>query len=299
MLKRLLNSLLSDSDMTENHVSSLFDRAKLKMLFEYFPIGYKPHYTPEFQRSIVFRTIILGYRVNDHYLYSRDTVLMDEEEQPSGFRIAPERVLALSKLKKFQIVLPDTSEMEKKLDYFTRAELGRTGQFGQGNTITLIGESAERGVPTVDTLVDRRQVLSDGPYANSSTILLTPDFTTLAITDKRRKQRVDAGIPARLYFDDEAPLAECILGDFSELSLRVNIAAPGQIMPPVTVIDTVIVDFDFGDITSTYRVRGKVFRRTDEFCVVKLEQIFRDDAFERIRMMDVMEIKTSLLNRKA
>lgn len=296
MLKRLFSSLLNEDDKTAEPMGSSFDRAQLQMLVSHFPIGYKPRYYPEFQRNIVFQTILIGYRVNDHYLYARDALLKDGQGQLTGFRISPDQVLPLPKLKKFQILLPDTSEMERKLDYGTRAELGRAGQFTQGNTITLVGQSAASGVPTVDNLVDRRQILIEGPYAKCSTILLTPDFATLAITDERRKQRIDGGIPARLYFHDDAPCVECILGDFSEQSLRVNVATPGQIMPPLTPASSAIVDFDFGDIGSTYRVRGKVFRRTDKFCVVNLHQILRDGEFERIRMMDVMEIKTGLLN---
>lgn len=296
MLKRLFGSLLNEDDTTEEAVGQSIDRARLQMLVSHFPIGYKPRYYPEFQRNIIFQTILIGYRVNDHYLYARDALLKDEEGQLIGFRISPDQVLPLPKLRKFQILLPDTSEMERKLDYGTRAELGRSGQFTQGNTITLVGQSAASGVPTVDNLVDRRQILISGPYAKCSTILLTPDFTTLAITDERRKQRIDGGIPARLYFRDDAPCVECILNDFSEQSLRVNIATPGQVMPPLTAADSVIVDFDFGDIGSAYRVRGKVFRRTEKFCVVNLHQILRDGEFERMRMMDVMEIKTGLLN---
>lgn len=296
LLKRLLNSLMSESDAPEASGDSHFDPAKFQMLFQFFPIGAKSRYYPEFQQRYVLRTIILGYRVNNHYLYTRDALLKSEDGQPVGFRIGPDKVLLLPSVRKFQILLPDTSEQERLLDYLSRAELGRNGQFEPGNTITLVGASMGQGVPTVDNTVDRRQTLNKGPYAKNQTILLTPDFATLAITDKRQKQRVNAGIPALLHFSNKAVPFECILGDFSELSLRVCITGPGQVMPPVVPGKAVTVDFDFGDIASTFSLRGKVFRRSEEFCVVKLEQIFRDGEFERIRMIDIMEIKTGILN---
>jgi hypothetical protein len=43
-------------------------------------------------------------------------------------------------------------------------------------------------------------------------------------------------------------------------------------------------------------LRGNVFRRTDQFCVLDIEQVYKFGDFEKIQAMDVMEITTTLLN---
>lgn len=297
MFKSFWNSLFGEPG---GQVSApRFDRNKVQMLIDHFPIGKKPRYFPEYRREIVFHTIVLAYRVNDQYLYSREMFLKDEDGQLSAFLMPDNKILPFDKLVKLQMLMPDTTEMEKKLDYMTRAEIGRTGQFGIGNSITLVAESIGRGIPTVDTRVERRQTMPDGPYANTSTILLTPDMATVELADKRKKSRVQAQalIYASLFLEEGEPPFGCILGDISDASIRLSVIQPGHVMPPMADKQPVTVEFNFGDVASTYRIGGQVFRREDDFCVINLDRIYRDGEFEKIKAMDVLEIKSDMMNR--
>lgn len=276
-----------------------FTPERMTLLTTYFPIGKKLRYYPEYQREIDFQTLILAYRVNDQFVYSRDAVGLDDNGVPTGFRTIDKTLVSVSKLVKFQLLLPDTSEMEKRLDYFTRAEIGSGGQFRQGNAITLIGETVGRGVPTVDTKVDRRQTLRTGPFADSPTILVSPDFETLMLADQRQRQRVETSVPASLYLAADGDPVPCILGDFSDLSLRINALGAELPMPELEAERHVVIEFAVGATAMPYRLRGKVFRRTDEFCVIELEHLYRNGSFGKIQGMDIMEIKSDLLNRPA
>ena len=276
-----------------------FDRGKLRQLATYFPIGRKLLYYPEYHQKAVLHTLVIGYRVNERLIYANDEVLLDDQGHPTGFRLGDGELLPVDKLASFEILVPDTSEMERKLDYVTRASLGPAGQFRKGNSITLVAENVERCLPSIDTTVERRQVMDEGPYAGSATILLAPDFTTLKVVDKRRHQRVAAALWADLYFAKDTPPFRCVLRDFSENSLRLSVSDDGQRLPALKPDGPVIVEFDFGSIETTYRIRGKTLRGEDDFCVVRVEQLYRDGDFERIRMMDAIEIKTRLLNSRA
>jgi len=298
MFKTLWNRLGSPKP-NETGKALAFNRDKLKMLTEYFPIGRKLRYYPEYQREIVFDTIIIAYRVNNEFVYARDAVLLDGEGLPTGFRIEGKKLLPLEQLERFQLLVPDTTDMEMTLDYFTRAELGRAGQFRPGNAITLFVASDERELPTVDTTVDRRQIMKAGPFADSSTILLTPDFDSLGLADKRRKQRVETAIRADLYLTPDAQALPCVLEDFSERSLRLRVSDASQAMPPMGPKDKVVVEFNLGEPATTCRFRGKVFRRADDFCVIEIEHLYKSGEFEKIRMMDIVEIKTELLNLRS
>lgn len=272
------------------------DGEMMKMLGEHFPIGKKVRYYPEFQRDIVFHTIIIAWRVNDHYVYSREAIQKDADGTPVAFLVGEKKArLPLDKVRRLQLMVPDTTDMERSLDYARRATLGRNGQFVRGNTITLIADTCRNGIPSVDTLVDSRLRMKDGPYSDNQMILLRPDLDTLQIADQRQKARVQSRIPVSLYLKEDAPPVGCILGDFSDVSLRLK-AAPGQAMPPLKVNDKVVVVIDLGDAASTYRVKGSVFRAAADACVIKLKQLYKDGDFSPIKTMDVLEIKTGLLN---
>lgn len=278
-----------DADVT-------LDGDMMKMLGEHFPIGKKVRYYPEFQRDIVFHTIIIAWRVNEHYVYSREAIQRDGDGMPVAFLVGEKKTrLPLDKVRRLQLMVPDTTDMERSLDYARRATLGRNGQFVRGNTITLIADTCRNGIPSVDTLVDSRLRMKDGPYSDNQMILLRPDLDTLQIADQRLKARVQSRIPVSLYLKEDAPPVGCTLGDFSDVSLRLK-AAPGQAMPALKISDKVVVVINLGDAASTYRVKGTVFRATADACVIKLKQLYKDGDFSPIKTMDVLEIKTGLLN---
>ncbi|MBI4987349.1 MAG: hypothetical protein HZC23_00890 [Rhodocyclales bacterium] len=280
----------------EEAADMVLDGDRMKMLGEHFPIGKKVRYFPEYQRDIVFHTIIIAWRVNDHYIYSREAIRRDEDGLPESFLVGERKTrLALDKVRRLQLMVPDTTDMERTLDYIRRANLGRNGQFVRGNAITLIADTCRNGIPSVDTQVDSRLRMKDGPYTDNQMILLRPDLDTLKIADQRQKARVQSRVPVNLYLKEDAPPVGCILGDFSDVSLRLK-AAPGQAMPPLKVNDKVVVVINLGDAASTYRIKGSVFRAAADACVIKLKQLYKDGDFSAIKTMDVLEIKTGLLN---
>jgi hypothetical protein len=281
----------------EEEKDAATDRGQMKMLAEHFPIGKKVRYFPEYQRDIVFHTIIIAWRVNDHYIYSRESILLDDDGVPLAFLVGEKKTrLPLEKVRRLQLMMPDTTDMERTLDYVRRASLGRNGQFVRGNTITLIADICRRGLPSLDTQVEIRLRMKDGPYSDNQMILLKPDLDTLEIVDQRLKARVQSHIPVNLYLKEDAPPAECILGDFSDVSLRLHVAPGQQAMPPMKLNDKVVVVINFGDVASTYRIKGSVFRAAADSCVIRLKQLYKDGDFYPIKTMDILEIKTSLLN---
>lgn len=273
------------------------DGERLKMLGEHFQIGRKIRYFPEFQRDIVFHTIIIAWRVNDHYLYAREAIEKGDEGMPAAFLVGEKKSrLPLDKVKRLQLMVPDTTDMERSLDYVRRASLGRNGQFVRGNTITLISDPCQRGIPSVDTQVDSRIRMKDGPYADNQMVLLRPEIETLAIADQRQKARVPSHVPVSLYLKDDTPPVGCILGDFSDVSLRLLVAPDQKALPTMKANDKVTVILNLGDAASIYRIRGSVFRTAADSCVIRLKQIYKDGDFSPIKTMDILEIKTGLLN---
>lgn len=297
MLKSLWNNLISPTPTVEDGKTTALDRVKLKMLIEHFPIGKKLRYFPEYQRDIVFNTIVVAYSVNDHFLYSRDTIKTDREGFPLAFMVNEGTVrLPGDKVRHLSLLVPDTSDMDRTLDYYRRATIGKGGQFLKGNAITLLADIGQRGVPTVDTQVEKRLKMTDGPYAGNGMVLLTPELNTLGINDQRQKQRFKTQVPVNLYLSGDAPPYGCVLADFSDQSARLAVGDAGSVMPPLASKDAVSIAFSLGDPPRGYVIQGVVFRRDDQSCVIHLDKLLKDGEFANIKTMDMLEIKTGLLN---
>lgn len=276
------------------------DRERLLLIDEHFSIGRKLRYFPEHHRDILFTTILLGYRINDHLLYSREGVRLGVAGRPSGFELAgATSFLPLSEVKRFELIVPDTSELERSLDYVRRASIGRAGQFHRGNTITLLGAPVRRGVPKLETRVERRAVLKEGPYAGETLVFLVPDLDTLAVTDLRQKERIEVELPVDLYLAEDLPPFRCHLADFSDVALRVRPTEGSGGLPPLAPNDRIVIALRFGDNDQSYRFKGTVQRASDQEAVIRLTQLFKDNVFVRLSLLDLLEIKTALLNRQS
>lgn len=297
MLKSIINNLLGKEALQGE--AQLFQREQLDLLFKYFSIGKSIHYYPEYHKNMVFQTVILAYRVNGQFIYSREALLRDDEGEPRGFFLPNNKELRWEQLTKIELLLPDTTELEKKLDYYTRAELGRSGQFASGNSIMLVGDRVGRGIPMLDTQVKSRQMMMDGPYTTNNTILVIPDIDTIELAD-RRKQRVSSKSP--IFVSMQAvpgdPPFGCLLADCSDTAMRLSVIQDGHVMPELSPADHVTIEFTLGDGESelAYKLSGTVFRREASYSVINVDSIFREGKLGKISMLDMMGIKSILMN---
>jgi hypothetical protein len=273
------------------------DLAQVRTLIDFFPIGKKLRYYPEFQREIVFDTLVVAYGVNGHFIYSADSIERDDDGVPRVFH-CPERGMRIpaTAIHLFQLLVPDTSELETKLDYHRWGIIGRGRQFNAGNCISLISNSGVKGVSTVDTEVAKQVNLPDGPYATTNLVLLTPDLSTLSITDQRRKVRTKINAPVKLALPDN-PLARlCTIVDISEGELRLRVREHGTSMPELARGDIVFIETELGEAERHYFMKASVIRRSGETCVVHLEGQLKDGKLRPLAPLDLLELKAGLLN---
>ncbi|MCX7896610.1 MAG: PilZ domain-containing protein [Rhodocyclaceae bacterium] len=277
------------------------DAVRLALLDKYFPIGQKLRYYPEYHRNILFYTIILGYRVNGHFLYSRDRLRMTQTGELTGFVLqdAASSFLTLSEVWQCELLVPDTSESERSLDYVRRASIGRAGQFQRGNLITLLGAALQGGSPQLETRVERRLVLKEGPYAGEPLVFLAPVLETLTIADLRQKQRIKTSLPADLFLAEDLPPFRCQLLDFSEHAMRLGPGGGQAELPLLTLDERVIVKLYLQGEKRSCRFKGAVLRTTERECVIRITHLYREEGYVRPSLLDLLEIKTALINRQA
>ena len=296
MFKSLIEPPRANKEQQGGDARNKVDVASLKMLIEHFPLGKKLRYTPEFKHEIVLDTIIVGYGVNKHFVYSRDAIECDEDGTPSSFLVDEQKeVLPVSKVRHFFLMVPDTSDQELKLDYHRRAMLGH-GQFSKGNAITLITSPSGRGVVTMDTEVARPVVLKDGPYAQAQMILLIPETETLNYVDNRKNSRSPAHVPVAIYPHCEAPAYGCTLIDFSVSTVQLRFEDPQGSTPVMHANEELIIVVDLGAAAKTCTIKGVVLRSSADSCVLRLEQLHKNNQFVSLSPMDLIELKSGLLN---
>jgi len=273
------------------------DLGQIKTLIDFFPIGKKLRYYPEFKQEIVFDTLIVAYRVNGNYVYSSEAIDRDPEGVPIAFHSSETDVRTqFAKLKLFQLLVPDTSDLEMKLDYQRWAQIGRGRQFKQGNCISLISNAGGRGVSTIDTEVTKQVDLAEGPYAHAKMILLTPDMGTLSVSDQRKKTRTKIFAPVRMYSPKGTFSALCTIVDISEGELRIRVRERGTAMPLLLRADEVIIETDLAEAEKHYVIKATVIRRSAEICVIHLDAQIRDGKLFKFAALDLLELKSGLLN---
>lgn len=272
------------------------DLDRVRVLIEFFPIGKKLRYYPEFNKDIVLDTLVLAYCINDHFLYSMESIETDREGMPVAFRVnGGKNHLPASRISRFQLLVPDTSDLEKKLDYTRRAQISRHGQFSPGNNISLLSNAGVKGVSTLDTEVAKQVTLNDGPYAHRKMVLLTPEFNTLAVNDQRKKPRTRVAVPATLLVPSENHKGPCTIIDVSDAEVRIRWGGGGR-GPHLREGKAVTLEIHLSKTERNPSVQGTVFRSTVGTCVVKLDGQNHEERFVPFTSLDLLELKAGLLN---
>ncbi len=300
MLKNLFGKALATGGLMNRSSGGLpLDILRIKMLIDFFPIGKKLRYYPEFKQEIVFDTLVLAYCVNGHFVYSADAVERDGDGVPTAFHSDSDSVRTpAGRLTSFQLLVPDTSDLEAKLDYDRWAQIGRGRQFTVGNCISLIANAGGKGVSTIDTVVAKPVDLAEGPYAHRPMVLLTPDFDTLAVSDQRRKSRTRLNAPVALILPEKAVSGPCLIVDISEDELRIRVRERGTPMPAMQRGDVIFIDTHTGvdEAQRRYFLKASVIRRAAETCVIRLHGQIKAGQLIALTALDLLELKAGLLN---
>jgi hypothetical protein len=271
--------------------------AKLMELFRHFPLGEKVSYYPEYQKEGALETIVLGYCINDHQIFSpvdlryqqddgRDVLLLmvDGVEQP--VRVADS----------FSLLIPFNLDDENKRDYVRRAELGPRGPFRRHNTITLSACSMGGTISRIDTVVRRVQPISSGIYVGHEVVVLDVRSKSLTLTDQRQHYRLQTELPAQLSVRD-GETHPCTLLDFSEESVRLRFHEVTEEIAALTEFRRLRLEFTIGDggAAKPYALKGVMYRKTDDRLVMKLLGIYKDEKSVPLGLVDILDIKANLL----
>jgi hypothetical protein len=296
-LNRAIGADAAEPKSETNRTQSNGNYAWLKALIELFPIGKKLRYYPEYKMDIVFETIIIAYCVNGHFLYSSTFIDRDADGFPTFFRTGDDdEGFHVSEVNLFQLVVPDTSDLEVKLDYESRASLGRGRQFVKGNSISLISSATGRGVTTVDTEVAKVVVQKDGPYSPMKLILLTPELDSFVVTDQRLKARAQISVPLMMSTLDGPLFGPCTIVDISDDAVRIRLPSNNNNFPKFPIGTEIILVVNLANSEHQFNIKGLVIRSFPEIRVVKLSALLKEGKYCPLSPFDSIELKSGLLN---
>lgn len=266
-------------------------------LIKYFPIGEKVRYYPEFQKDAALDTLILGYGINGFYIYSPQEI----RSTPGVLRIfAGDEHKLITELESFCLLIPCNPDDENKRGYVQRAELGPHGPFRHLNTITLVANSGQGIVCRIDTRVRKVSPVSKGIYAGHRVVLLDVVPSTLELTDQRQHYRVRTNLPATLSLRDGGSYA-CTLQDFAEQSVQLRLDESDDELAALSEFRRLTLRLDVGNESQpkVFELGGNLYRKSGDSLVMTLQGIYRDGELEDLDLVDLLEIKASLLKHPA
>jgi hypothetical protein len=270
-------------------------------LFRYFPLGEKVRYYPEYQKEAALETIVLGYSVNDQHIFSPIDIRCQQEGERDVLRLMVDGYERLVQdVESFSLLIPFNQEDESKRDYMRRAELGPHGPFRRQNIISLIACSTNGTLSQLDTEVRRLLPLKSGIYAGHDVVVLDVLADSLALTDQRQHYRLQTDLPATLTVKD-GETHDCTLMDFSEESVQLSFEEISVDLLALTEYRRLTLKFDvtLDGRGKEYALDGVMYRRTDNSLVVKLQGIYKNNKLQSLGLVDILDIKASLLQHPA
>jgi len=305
-LKKVFGGAEGGSAKTESQgnaraVAGPLSIAKVTELFRYFPMGEKMRYYPEFQKEGALETIVLGYSVNDQLIFSPVDIRCQQDGERDVLRLTVDgHERLVQEVESFSLLIPFNQADENKRDYGRRAELGPRGAFRRRNTITLLACSSGGTLSHLDTEVRKVLPLTSGIYAGHEVVVLDVMPSSLKLTDQRQHYRLQTELSASLSIRD-GETHECTLLDFSEDSVRIQFSKVTADIMALTEFRQLKLAFNVGSDGNgkSYELSGVMYRKTDDRLVMKLQGIFKEGKSVSLGLVDILDIKASLLQHPA
>lgn len=282
-------------------VSGPIQLASFTEFLRYFPPGERVRYYPQHQKDAALETIVLGYGVNNQFIYSPIDIRCqtDGERDVLHLTVDGHEVL-VREIEKFSFLIPFNRDDDKQRDYERRAELGPEGAFRIRNTITLVACSSGGTLSSVDTVVRKIYSLTSGIYAGNEVVMLDVLPKTLRLTDQRQHYRLQTNVPAILNIGDDNK-HDCVIKDLSEESVRLEFGKEnGELESFADSLRlTLQVNLGSDNRPKEYLLDGVIYRKTENSLVMRLQGIYKDGSPQPIGLVDVLDIKANLLQHPA
>ncbi|VAW88416.1 hypothetical protein MNBD_GAMMA17-2246 [hydrothermal vent metagenome] len=273
-------------------VRVILDSARLCQLLPYFPISSNLKYFPEYRQEITLDSIIIAYLINGEVIYSNNELSTTNDNHNliiNGTMI--------DEINSFAFLIPTIIRNETELDYEQKEILEQSGGLAKGNSITLIGQQYDGNIPFIDTVVKKYARLRDGHFNNTQVVVLNVDPTLLELKDQRSQTRLTAKIPALIQTKLDNEKHQCTLIDFSEHTVKICCDDNDIVPMSCEKGETITLTFNLPTSTTPHIMKGRVVKIDGTAIIAKLEEILIEQQFEKLTSIDILELKTKLLQQ--
>jgi len=270
---------------------------QIKEITHNFPIGERIDYYPEYQEHMMMQSLILGYEINGHRIYSQNQLQLSTTNSgtPQLSINNEDSTQDYLQASSFCLMLPGNTGEENKLDYPSKASLGRRGQFRNGNTITIIARQADHGVVTLESSVRESIQPKDGYYRGHMLALLEVFSPELLFRDQRTHHRIKTKLPIQIQLSEGGTAHPCLLKDYSELHAQIELGEESTILSQLKENASVIITIKLEHSHRSFVIATNIMRKQQSSIVVAMEKISHNGHFEPFELIDALDIKASLL----
>ena len=297
MLKSAIDKWLGGGSAVAEEQPS-YDPRDLAGCMRHFEIGCNISYYPEARNDMKVESLILGYSINCNLVFSHKDIKVGEDAL--CLRDPEPLTIGLDEIEHFCYILPRQDRRE--IDWALRegesdaATSKCINDFARNALITISKNSDEGGVPTLDTVVRRSQLLREGPYINQAVSFLEPNVDSFTFIDRRQHCRIKCCIPVKLRCGKEKPLLDCVIHDFSERHLRIGPAADDNSLKKLYRGQHLVVVIELDGGHKRFVMNGTITRKLVGDVVVMLKGILHAEQFVEISPITELEIKSALIN---
>jgi len=270
---------------------------QFKEITQHLPIGQRIDYYPEFQEHMLMQSIVLGYEINGHHIYSQNQLKLSTTNSGTSKLsiISEDSSHDCLQINSLCIMLPSNTGEENKLDYPSKASLGRRGQFRNGNNITLMARQADHGITTLESSVRESIQPQDGYYRGHRLALLEIFSPDLLFRDQRTHHRIKTRLPILLQTSEHEIALPCLLSDYSELHAQIQFGEESKALQQLEENQTVIVTLKLEELCRTFVISARIMRKQHSSIVINMEKTLHNGIFEPFELIDALDIKASLL----
>jgi hypothetical protein len=275
--------------------------ARFTEFLRYFPPGERVRYYPEHQKDAALETIVLGYGVNNQYIYSPIDIRCQTDGERDALHLTVDgHEVLVREIEKFSFLIPLNRDDDNKRDYEHKAQLGPEGAFRTHNTITLVACSSGGTLSYVDTIVRKIYPLKSGIYAGNEVVMLDVLPKSLHLTDQRQHYRLQTNVPATLIVPDGNSQA-CVIKDLSEESVRLAFEKNNDELELLSESSRLTLKMNLGTDSQPkeYMLGGVMYRKTENSLVMKLQGVYKNGSLQNIGLVDVLDLKANLLQHPA
>lgn len=274
---------------------------RVEEFVRFFPIGTRLRYTPEFQVSTKIESLVLGYRINGLMVFEAHALRFNLQQGALSLSLRTERGdEKITSVEEFCFILPH--QFRSEVDFgsgFGETDTSKekkVNDFRRGASIRLMNKGFDGKVPSVETVVMQTIGITQGIYSNLRVVMLAPDPDSFLLMDQRIFHRIYTHIPATVAVDVNGPRYKCILLDFSERYIRLNMDDSQQFAASLREGSKLFVVIEGEPGSQAILLGGQVYRKRQFNCILALTHILKDKRLQRIDPIDELELKTRLLH---